>query len=272
MSFLYFQVSVKTEIENTSSRLSADVGESSATNTEPDSSELIEALRIHNIAQLDLPQPVAQRPEKSSSSTTSSQVTSSDRYVSYVIHEMGDSSQDRLPAVPIEADIPIYRNSNRNNQIRPNVDHNQSITKEDDSTEFDATENLTSYTDDALNQKLFKLKNDEDRSLNTSITDDDVDDEFEHNDLMNPLDKSTDKLAESNSLLNVNEDADTCYDLAITPSSNQSSSSSRQQLDDVYIIPGFPGLWRPSTSKFSSNSPKAYDADDESRKSETKVS
>jgi hypothetical protein len=289
-NFLSFQTSVKTEIENTSSKPSIDFREPSPTNTEPDSLELIYALQGHSIVQPNSPEQLFHPPEKSSSSTTassqvtssdryvsyaihqmddSSQVTSSDRYVSNAIHQMGDSSQERLPALPIAADIPIYKSIEENLVLEPIVSSNQSIAKEDDSTEFDATENLTSLSDEVLLQRLHKSAANRQQYLDTSSTDDDVDEEFEQNDLTD-IDRIIERLAQPSSDLNINEEPYQRYDLATTPSSNDSSSSSRQQADDIYLIPGYPGLWRPSVDNDSSSIPIDYDADDE-RKGSTRT-
>jgi hypothetical protein len=256
-SHFHFQTSAKTEIENIPSKVSSALGESSPTNTEPDSLELIHALRGHSIALPNSPEQILQPPEKSSSSTTtSSQITSSDRYVSYAIHQMGDSSQERLPSFPIAADLPI-------------VNIHQSIIKEDDSTEFDATENLTSNSDDVFPQKLYPSAANRQKNLDTSSTDDDVDDdEFEQHDLTD-IHRIIDKLTLPEQNLSPNEEPYQRYDLATTPSSNDSSSS-RQQADDIYLIPGYPGLWRPSADNDSSSLPIDYDADDE-RKGSTKT-
>ncbi|CAF3670994.1 unnamed protein product [Rotaria socialis] len=258
--------SIRTKIEKLSTKRSDDFCESSSTNTEPNSFELIHALRNHSIALSGVASPILHPSERSSSSAASSHVTSSDRYVSYVIHQMGDSSAERLPAIPIADDIPIYKNLNEYVVYEPIVVTNLSMTKEDDSTEFDATENLTLYTDDLFTQKLHELDASKDIDLDLSSTDDDVDEEFDRNDLTN-IDHMNDKLTEQNTDSNVDEDAYPSYDRATTPSSNNSSSSSRRQLDDVYIIPGYPGLWRPSANTCSSTSPKEYDADDECRES-----
>ncbi|CAF1092250.1 unnamed protein product [Rotaria sordida] len=256
-----------TETENTSSKLIIDRCESSATNTEPDSLELVHALQGHSIIQHNEPQQLFHLPEKSFSSTTSSQLTSSDRYVSYAIHQMDNSSQEHLPTIPLVADIPIYKDTNENVLYEPIVIVNRSIIKEDDLTEFDAIDNLTSYTDDLFSRKFSTLdenKQQEQQYLDTSSTDDDVDDEFEQNDLTN-IHHIIDQLEQSNNNLNGNDETYQCYDLATSPSSNNSSSSLRQQSDDVYLIPGYPGLWRPSTNNYSSNLPKEYDADDETK-------
>ncbi|CAF1188336.1 unnamed protein product [Rotaria sp. Silwood1] len=243
--------SFKTEIENIQSKLIIDRCESSGTTTEPNSSELVHALRGHSII---LPNIIFRPPEKSSSSTTtSSQVTSSDRYISYAIHQMNDSSQEHLPTIPLAADIPIYKNI----FLKSNNIINSLITKEDDSTEYDATENLTSYTDDIHDQKFNILNKNKQQHLDTSSTDDDVDEEFEQHDLTN--------INQLNNNLNENNESYQFYDPATSPSSNNSSSSLRQQSDDVYLIPGYPGLWKPSTNNYNSNLPKEYDADDESK-------
>jgi hypothetical protein len=208
-------------------------------------------------------------PEKSTSTTTSSQITSSDRYVSYAIHQMGESSQERLPSFPIVADIPIYKTIEEDVLLKPNIIDTQLITKEDDSTEFDATENLTSYSDDILLQRLHTSAINKQKKFDTSSTDDDVDDEIEQHDLTD-LERIIDKLAQPSSL-SLNEEAYQRYDLATTPSSNDdSSSSSRQQSDDFYFIPGYSGLWRPSAENDNTNIPIDYDADDE-RKTATKT-
>ncbi|CAF2940207.1 unnamed protein product [Rotaria sp. Silwood2] len=257
-------ISLNTEIENIQSKLTIDRCESSATNTEPDSLELVHTLQGHSIVLPNEPQPLFRPPEKSSSSTTSSQVTSSDHYISYAIHQMRDSSQERLPTIPLAADIPIYKNTDENIFYEPIDNVNQRIIKEDDSTEFDATENLTSFPDDIGAQKFYTLHENKQQHLETSSTDDDVDEEFEQNDLTN-IHHIIDQLAQPNSSLNENDEAYQCYDLATSPSSNNSSSSLRQQSDDVYLIPGYPGLWRPSASNYSPSLPKEDDADDEGK-------
>ena len=206
-------------------------------------------LRGHSIALPNSPLMQAtdysvHRIERSPSSTMSSQVTSSDRYVSYAIHEMGDSSQDRLPALPMASDLPLY------------VKDEAICAKEDDLTELDATENLTSYSDEVLMQRLYRSVQHRDEHLDASSTDDDVDDAFEH----------TDRLTGQSNSADNNDEMYQRFDLATTPSSNDdSSTSSRQQADDIYLIPGYPGLWRPSADNENSQSPVNYDADDERR-------
>jgi hypothetical protein len=253
-----FQTSIKTEIENTLSKTSIDLSESSPTNTEPNSLELMHALRGHSIALPNSSEQIFHPSDKSSSSTASSQITNSDRYVSYAIHTMHESSQDLLPAIPIAADMPIYKNMEEKTLLEPMVILNQSTIKEDDSTECDASDELTSYSDDILLRKLRK-QND----LDSSSTDDDVDEEFEEHDLID-LHRMINKLTQPSDDLSTNEDAYQVYDLATTPSSNNSStSSSKQQPDDVYIIPGYPGLWRPPADNGTANLPKDYNADDQ---------
>jgi hypothetical protein len=223
-----------------------------------------------------------QTPEKSSSSTTtSSQVTSSDQYVSYAIHEMGDSSQERLPQIPLAADIPLYEsikptaNENKEQEIlsEPIGKINQNVTKDDDLTELDATENLTSYSDDLHLQKLNIPLSNQQENLDASSTDEDVDDEnfneFDQTDISN-LYRIIDEITQqSNSLSGEFEQTYQRYDL-----SSSSSTSMKPQTDDIYIIPGYPGLWRPSADdEDSSQSALANDADDEDEKnqSSTKV-
>lgn len=179
---------------------------------------------------------------------------------------MGESSQERLPSFPLAADLPIYKN-----MISKPIDQdNKLIIKEDDSTEYDATENLTSNSDDIILQKLFPTSTDRQNYFDTSSTDDDVDDEIEQHDLTD-LECIIDKLQQTNSHINTNDEPYQRYELATTPSSNDSSSSSsKQRTDDVYFIPGYAGLWRPSADTDSTNLPIDYDADDE-RKSSTKT-
>ncbi len=44
----------------------------------------------------------------------------------------------------------------------------------------------------------------------------------------------------------------------------------KPQTDDIYMIPGYPGLWRPSVDdEDSSQSPLANDADDEDEKNQS---
>ena len=238
-----------TLVHHRPSQLKLDVHETSPGNTDADSFELMHVLRGHSIALPNSPLMQAtdfsvHRIERSPSSTMSSQVTSSDRYVSYAIHEMGDSSQDRLPALPMASDLPLY------------VKDEAICAKEDDLTELDATENLTSYSDEVLMQRLYRSVQHRDEHLDASSTDEDVDDAFEHNDRLTGPSNSADN----------NDEMYQRFDLATTPSSNDdSSTSSRQQADDIYLIPGYPGLWRPSADNENSQSPVNYDADDERR-------
>jgi hypothetical protein len=264
-----FQTSVKIEIENNPSKSSVNFRESSPTNTEPDSFELMNALRGHSIVLPYSPEQIYYRPEESPSTTTSSQITSSDYYVSYAIHQMGDSSQERLPSFPIAADIPIYKTIEEDILLKPIIIDNRLILKEDDSTEFDATENLTSYSDDLLLQRLHTSTMNRQKNFDTSSTDDDVDEEIEQHDLTD-LERLLDKLTLPNTSSNINEEAYQRYDLATTSSSNDSSSSPRQQPDNIYFIPGYSGLWRPSSDNDNKILPIDYDADDE-RKTATKT-
>ena len=237
--------------------------ELSPTNTEPDSLELINALRGHSILHEYSPDHGHHLPEKSSSTTTSSQITSSDRYVSYAIHQMGDSSQDRLPSFPIAADVPVYKYIHGNSPPNPLTSSLQK--KEDDSTEFDASDNFNCHTDEILLQKLQLAAMKKQRNLDASSTDDDVDDELEQHDLTN-LDEILDKLDQPMRIVNIDEEPYHRYELATTPSSNgSSSSSSKRPMDDIYYIPGYSGLWRPSEGLNDENIPIDYDADDERR-------
>lgn len=252
--------------------------EASPSNTEDDSLELIHALQGHSIilpTTEDKPtgEEIPLKPEKSSSSTTtSSQVTSSDRYVSYAIHEMGSSSQDRLPALPIAADLPVYESiptgtqnpQEANIQSELSINPNQGTAKDDDLTEFDATENLTSYSDDVLLQRLHASAPERAMHLDAaSSTDEDVDD-FEEHDVSN-LYRIVDEMTQrSSSLSGTDGQAFHRYDL-ITNSSASNESVSRPQTEDLYVIPGFPGLWRPSADDQSTHSALANDADDESQ-------
>jgi len=209
--------------------------------------------------------------EKSSSSTTSSQITSSDRYVSYAIHEMGDSSQERLPAFPLAADIPIYQTVKSSSE--PNNDQQQqqqqqiaNVTKDDDLTELDATENLTSYSDDNLVQK----QNNPFANISTdaSSTDEDVDDEnfneLESTDVNN-LHRIVNEMTQQSHSSSSREYGQNYqrYDVSST-----SSTSNKPHTDDVYMIPGYPGLWRPSADDDDdrTHSSFANDADDEDEK------
>ncbi|CAF0764185.1 unnamed protein product [Rotaria sordida] len=263
-----------TEIENVSSKLSTEFRESSPTNIEDDSLELIHALQGHKKVDTQ----TSQGPEKSSSSTTSSQVTSSDRYVSYAIHEMGDSSQERLPAFPVAADIPIYElvkaspdeNKEQQKLSEPIVNINQNITKDDDLTELDATENLN-YSDDVLLQKLYTSAPNRQENLDASSTDEDVDDEnfseFEQHDISN-LHRIVNEVIQHNDNLS-QEYGPTFqrYDV-----SSNSSTSTKLQSDDVYIIPGYAGLWKPSPDvNDSRHSPLTHDEDDKQQSAITTV-
>ncbi|CAF4739965.1 unnamed protein product [Rotaria socialis] len=281
-----------TEIENVSSKLSSNFHDSSPTNTEDDSLELIHALQGHSIIhpsstfievqpsttnqsslstshieKIDVQS--ASKPERSASSTTtSSQITSSDRYVSYAIHEMGDSSQERLPSFPLVADMPVYEpgkttsDGAKDEQIQSelNANINRIITKDDDLTEFDATENLT-YSDDVLLQKLHASAPNREKNLDASSTDDDVDDanfnELENNDVSN-LHRVMDEMNQHHESVSQGlEQIYQRYDI-----SNSSSTSTKPTTDDVYIIPGYSGLWRSSVNDTRESS-SANDADDE---------
>jgi hypothetical protein len=181
---------------------------------------------------------------------------------------MGDSSQERLPAFPLAADLPIYKNFEENTLPKPLVSSHQ--TKEDDSTEFDATDNFTSYSDDILLQRLQTSITNRQKRFDASSTDDDVDDEIEQHDLTD-LEHIIDKLAQPSSSVSRDEGPYQRYDLATTPSSNDSSSSSsRQRPGDIYYIPGYSGLWRPLGDNDHTNLSVDYDADDE-RKTTTKT-
>ena len=241
-----------------------NANEQSPTNTEPDSLELINALRGHSILHEYSPDPAHHPPEKSSSTTTSSQVTSSDRYVSYAIHQMGDSSQDRLPSFPLAADIPVYKYLDENSPAKPPASSAQK--KEDDSTEFDASDNFNCHSDDILLRKLQRAAMKKRGNLDASSTDEDVDDELEQHDLTN-LEDIIEKLDRPMSIVSIDEEPYHRYELATTPSSNESSSSSsKRPLDDIYYIPGYSGLWRPSEGQDDlENIPIDYDADDERR-------
>ena len=226
-----------------------------------------------------------QAPEKSSSSSpASSQVTSSDRYVSYAIHEMGDSSQERLPALPLVADMPVYEatkgSTNEEQRAEPVradsiVNINQAATKDDDLTELDATENLTSFSDDVLLQRLNASAPNREEHLDASSTDEDVDEEnfneFEPQDLTN-LHRIIDQITQpSSSLSGADDQAYHRYDVT-TASSSNNSSASKPPTDDLYMIPGYPGLWRASGDAPSTPSPLANDADDEGQSIDQKPS
>ncbi|UJR22812.1 hypothetical protein I4U23_025842 [Adineta vaga] len=251
-------------------KLTADLRAISPENTEPNSFELIHALRGHSIASpISLDQHFLP-PEKSSSSTTSSPITSSDRYVSYAIHQMNDSSQDRLPIIPIAEDMPDYANREEKVLLEPLLVVHRSALKEDDLTEFDATDNLTSYSDDILYRRLYRSSPDRRNHLDTSSTDDDVDEEFEEHDLTN-IHRISDKATDTSSSISTNEGRYHRYDRVTTPSTHESSlSPAKQQPDDIYLIPGYPGLWRTTTTTGAAdngdeNSPIDYDADDETK-------
>jgi hypothetical protein len=186
---------------------------------------------------------------------------------------MGDSSQERLPAFPLAADIPIYEfvkttsDENKEQQIlsEPIVNINQNLlTKDDDLTELDATENLTSYSDDILLQKLQTSIPHRKENLDASSTDEDVDDEnfneFDQHDTSNLQHIIEEITQQNNSLSGEDEQTYQRYDI-----SSNSSISTKQQTDDIYIIPGYPGLWRPSADD-DTHSSLANDADDEDEK------
>lgn len=290
--FFVLQLSENTPVENLPSKQLTDIRDSSPGNTEDDSFELMRTLQghsiVHTTSMLSQPQTnltdqsslTAVTPEKadkqfspglersSSSTTTSSQITNSDRYVSYAIHEMGDSSQERLPSFPIAADMPVYESvkttsdENKGEQILsvPNANVNQNISKDDDLTELDATENLT-YSDEILIQKLNASMPSKEKTLDASSTDEDVDDEnfneMETNDVSN-LYRIMDEITQKNeNEAQKFEQTYRRYDV-----SNSSSTSTKPTTDDVYIIPGYSGLWKPSADDDESRQ-SAHDADDE---------
>ena len=193
---------------------------------------------------------------------------------------MGDSSQERLPSFPLAADIPVYRSINTASdenreqqqqqervQSEPIVDVNQNQTKDDDLTEFDATENLTSHSDDVLIQKLQASAQHRKENLDASSTDEDVDDEFEQSDVSN-LHRIVEEASQySPTFSGENGQTYQRYDL-----SSVSSTSTKPTTDDVYIIPGYPGLWRPSADDLDddhTHSSFANDADDEDDKKQS---
>ncbi|CAF0888530.1 unnamed protein product [Adineta ricciae] len=257
--------STNSEYENVVPNLNVDLGRISPTNTEPNSFELIHALRGHSIASpLSLDQHFRPQ-EKSTSSTTSSPITSSDRYVSYAIHQMHDSSQDRLPVIPISEDMPNYAIREEKRFLQPLPVAHRSALKDDDLTEFDASDNLTSQSDDILYRRLYRSSPCRLKNLDTSSTDEDVDEEFEEHDLTN-IHRISDKTTETSSSISTHDERYHRYDLVTTPSSHESSPAlAKQQLDDVYIIPGYPGLWRTTTDEGDTSLPIDYDADDETK-------
>lgn len=296
----FFQTSATTEIEQIPPKSSSDHRETSPFYNEEDSLELINALQGHSIIQLPpassssslvqtptstnppstiekIEEPNFQTREKSSSSTTtSSQVTSSDRYVSYAIHEMGDSSQERLPAFPLAEDLPVYETVQRPSQVEhilsePVFQPNTNLAKDDDLTELDATDNLTSFSDDQHVQNQRPSNNNQQEIVDASSTDEDVDDEnfneFEQPDVTN-LYRIVGEMTRHNPTLS-GDDSQTYqrYDVSST-----SSLSTRAHTDDVYIIPGYPGLWRPSADDLDdehTHSSFANDADDEDEKKQS---
>ena len=173
---------------------------------------------------------------------------------------MGDSSQERLPSFPIAADIPVYKYIDGEPPRKPPV--SSARLKEDDSTEFDATDNYTSHSDEILLQRLQIAAMKRQRNFDASSTDEDVDEELEQHDLTN-LEEIIDKLAQPASTFSINEEPYQHYELATTPSSNESSSSMKQPPEDIYYIPGYSGLWRPSEDDDREDMAVNYDADDE---------
>ncbi|CAF1588275.1 unnamed protein product, partial [Adineta ricciae] len=269
---------VKTAVIEIDKEPSSDVRETSPANTEDDPADLIDALQGHSIIIPSTTSMNEQHEEQlrtvqeksSSSGTTSSQITSSDRYVSYAIHEMGDSSQERLPSFPVAADIPVYQADKKisdeskdqhvlSEQI---VNNNQGPAKDDDLTELDATENLTSYSEDVHKHKHHtRHSSNQQQKSDASSTDEDVDDEnfseLEQSDISN-LYRIIDEITGHGK----HESTYRRYDL-----SNSSSVSTKPQTDDIYIIPGYPGLWKPSADDDESiHSGFTNDADDEDEK------
>ncbi|CAF3909804.1 unnamed protein product, partial [Adineta steineri] len=149
----------------------------------------------------------------------------------------------------------------------PFIANNQVVIKDDDLTELDATENLTSFSDDIHLQK----NNHEGRKNEDAIsTDEDVDDEnfneFEPSDISN-LYRIMDEITQQNNDLSDKYDQTyQRYDI-----SNSSSFSTKPQSDDVYIIPGYPGLWKPSADDDDSNHSGFADDEDEKNQSATTV-
>ena len=186
---------------------------------------------------------------------------------------MGDSSLERLPAFPLAADLPVYRSCEENASPKQFASSHQ--TKEEDSTEFDATDNLTSYSDESLIRRFQTSAANRPNNFDPSSTEDDVDEEIEQHDLTD-LGHIIDKLAEPNSSsISRHDESYQRYDQAVTLSSNDDSSisSARQRPDDFYYIPGYSGLWRPFGNNENANASVDYDADDERRSvSKTRVS
>lgn len=162
------------------------------------------ALRGHSIR---LPMP------RSSSSSSIS-----DHYVTYAIHRFDETSDD----------ISLCKNFQR-----------IIMKKDEDPTELDATENLTSLSDEVF------LQNDSNSEISprktnwssNSSTDDDVD----PND---STDLSMKKLTSSFQR----------YRFSQSESTNEGSSSlSKEKPEEFYLIPGFPGLWRTSNEHLNVN-------------------
>ena len=107
---------------------------------------MIQTFQGHIIVLLNSSDQLSYQSENSSDFTSSSHMKSSDRYISYTIHEMDDLSQECLRVISLMNDISRY-NHNECVLLESSVIDNESITK-DGATEFDAIDNLTSYPDD----------------------------------------------------------------------------------------------------------------------------
>ncbi|CAF3696841.1 unnamed protein product, partial [Didymodactylos carnosus] len=230
--------------------------------------------------------------DRSSTTTSASQITSSDRYVSYAIHELGDSSVEQLSAaIPINADLPIFKNTNSDTsaqadaqikeqdvsdmvnlpvigqqQPAPSKNKHQHQHDMDDATEFDATENITyspNVDDENLASDQIKKIS---KKQHGSSTDEDADE-----DIMENVDNSEQNLRQQgheNIYRIVREIASYSPDEAYRryDTSSRDSSSAPAQTDDVFLIPGFPGLWRgPDKDSSTQEEQSSFDddADDE---------
>jgi hypothetical protein len=262
-----------TELIYIPSRILFDVHEQSSNNTDVDSIELIDVLRGHSIVQ--------RAPISPLSTATSSCVhpIHSYRCQSHVTDDINEtmstaSSIDEWTDEPKSSALILV----------PQV----LLKRDDDLTEFDATENLASISDSFLFQPSNDVIQEQQNELDASTTDIDADDDddddnddddnlFERHDLINRR-RPIDELTQTCNAYDMDNEPYQRYDLAMATSSHDDSfetsltsslSSCRQRTDDIYLIPGYSGLWRPSTDNECNDTSMNYDADDEQKLDKT---
>ncbi|CAF1072145.1 unnamed protein product, partial [Didymodactylos carnosus] len=232
-----------------------------------------------------------------STTTSASQITSSDRYLSYAIHELDNSSVERLDvAISVNADLPVFKSTNSDTSAQADLqvneqnmsdvvqlpeikqqqqqllfknNHHQQHQQHDveDATEFDATENITyslNLDDENLaSDRIKKLS----KKQHGSSTDEDADEDIMEN--VDIDEQSLEQQQEHQNIYRIVQevtnyspnDAYRRYD-----TSSRDSSSAPVPTEDVFLIPGFPGLWRgpdDDDSMQREQSSFGNDADDE---------